>query len=396
MNSKLFLLRSMAALLATCRKGPARTELDRARLPQLRIALVKLDGIGDFILATSFLRVFRQELPGAEVTLFCRQPAGELASQQFPEWTVVGIPWPQRSLKGVLLNGTTRRQIKARPPFDLLLDLCVYRDFIQATVASWIPARQKIALQNARAPGHQLPLEHLVYDLRLPPPDYTRQAVLPDLQNHGLLAEYLFPGVPGGQILLPSLMVSDAEKKVIARRLAPGLDAPFLLVCPGAGASIREYPPLELAKAVTAAVAVAPLPVVIAGSKQDARTTDALAEALSRAGVKTINLTGALNLAEHTALMSQARAVLCMETSHAHLAGALGRPAVVIIGGGNYGVFAPWGESATFRWLTNRVPCFGCAWICIHDRPLCIQDIPAAVIAQNLAEVLAAGEKAKK
>jgi ADP-heptose:LPS heptosyltransferase len=392
MSFKMWLLRLMAAAMATHRKGPARPELDRRLLPRQRIALVKLDGIGDFILATSFLQVFKRELPEADVTLFCKKPAGDLARQQFPGWTVVEISWPQKNLvRGVLCNESNRRATKGQPPFDLLLDLRTYRDFIETTIVSWIPARQKIALKNPRQAGGwqaRLLREHRIYDQLLPPPDYARQAIIPDLQNHARLAGYLFPNLPGDSVNLPRLTISDEEKKRIAGRFAPDLDAPFLLVCPGAGASIREYPAAELAKAVIAAVSGTPLRVVIAGAKQDAGMADELAGALGRAGIKTLNLTGSLNLAEHAVLMSLARAVLCMETSHAHLAGALGRPAVVIIGGGHYGLFGPWGESPTFRWLTNRVPCFGCNWICTQDRPICIQDLPAAVIAKNLAEVL--------
>ena len=66
----------------------------------------------------------------------------------------------------------------------------------------------------------------------------------------------------------------------------------------------------------------------------------------------------------------------------------MGTPAVVILGGGHHGFFAPWGESQTFRWLTNRLPCYGCNWECIHDRLLCIEDISPGVIAKNVVEVL--------
>ena len=165
MKLKLVPLRLMAAMMASYRKGPARPELDRARLSQQRIALVKLDGIGDFILATSFLQTFRRELPQADVTFFCRQPVGELARQQFPGWSVVEIPWPQRAAWQLLLDGTTRRRIKSQKPFDLLLDLRVYRDFIETTLASWIPARQKIAQKNPHLPAKRwwhLPNEYLI------------------------------------------------------------------------------------------------------------------------------------------------------------------------------------------------------------------------------------------
>ena len=99
------------------------------------------------------------------------------------------------------------------------------------------------------------------------------------------------------------------------------------------------------------------------------------------------------DLAEHVALISLSPAVLTMETAHAHIAGALGVPAVVITGGGHYGIFAPWAESQNFRWLVNPLPCFGCNWRCIYDRPLCIQDILPARIAGNLMEILKGGSR---
>lgn len=397
-NFKPTALRLMAALLASYRDGPPRPELDRARRPHQRIALVKLDGIGDFILATGLLRGLREQWRGADATLFCRAEVGALARQQFPEWTVTEIPWPQNAAKKILLNRTLRRRLKSQPAFDLLLDLRTHRDFIERTVASWIPARQKIAPRNPHPPAGRwarLPDDERIYDHLVEMPARHFDGVPQDLQNHRALAEHLFPGLSGGAVTTPRLFVTAAEKESLVRRFAPSLNAPFLLVCPGARAAIREYPAAELARVVADAVAVSPLNVVVAGSRLDAGATGRFIEAAERLGVKTLNLTGALNLAEHLALMALARTVLCMETSHAHMAGALGVPAVVILGGGHHGQFAPWGESPTFRWLTHPLPCYGCNWICIHDRPVCIQDIPAAAVAKNLAEVVTLAKSAR-
>ena len=391
-NLKLIPLHLMAALMASYRRGPARPEMDRTQLAQQRIALVKLDGIGDFVLATGLLRLIERELPQAKVTLFCRRPVGELARQQFPGWSVEEVFDLRNKARQILLDRATQRQIQSLKPFDLLLDLRTYRDFIERTIASWIPARQKIAPANPYLPAsrwRRRPLETGIYDLLIPPMPVAEEAGIPrELQNHQALAKFLFAGLTGGQAPSPRLTVSDGEKIKLARRFSPALDAPFLLVCPGARAAIREYPAEELAKAVADAVGGSSLPVVVAGSKQDANIIGAFNGALGRLGIKVLDLTGVLNLAEHLVLISLAQAVLCMETSHAHMAGAVGTPAVVILGGGHHSYFAPWGESPTFRWLTNRLPCFGCNWVCSQPRPICIQDIPPAVIARNLAEVL--------
>src|SRR5687768_5534070 len=105
------------------RRGPARTDLDRAALGRQRIAFVKLDGIGDFVLATALLQICRAKWPRADITLFCRNPVGQLARQQFPDWSVVELPARSRPLKHIFLQGAARGALENQKPFDLLLDL---------------------------------------------------------------------------------------------------------------------------------------------------------------------------------------------------------------------------------------------------------------------------------
>ena len=393
-----FLRKTMATAMVSYRRGAANPEVDQTQWKQQRIALVKLDGIGDFVLATTFLQIFKNQAAGSDVTLFCRRPVGEIARQQFPAWTVFELPARQTSLKSIYFNGPTRRRLKSQQPFDLLVDLRASRDMGDSAVASWIPAKTKIALQNAYPESLawvKCPAEERIYDKLLPLPDYEDSGAARDIQNHRLLAEYFFPNLPDCRSALPKLAVTQLEKERLAQRFSPKLDGHFLLVCPGASSPIREYPVKSLAAAIFQVLKEQAVSVVIAGGKSDARTTVPLTEALKGATVP-INLSGRLNLAEHVTLISLSSAVLTMETSHAHIAGALGIPAVVILGGGHYGIFAPWGESQNFRWLVNPLPCFGCNWRCIYDRPLCIQDILPARIAGNLMKILKSGSRTRR
>jgi ADP-heptose:LPS heptosyltransferase len=189
------------------------------------------------------------------------------------------------------------------------------------------------------------------------------------------------------------LVVRSAEKDELGKylRATKGFDPtqPFLLVCPGARHPIREYPPSRLATALRQIVRRRRIPLVIAGSSDDDRTTRPLMTYLDDISA-VFNLAGCMSLRQHVVLTSMAEAVLTMESSTAHIAGALGRPAVVLIGGGHSGVFGPWGQSDTFRWLQHRIPCYGCAWECVRDYPACIHDIAAEAIATNVLEILAA------
>jgi ADP-heptose:LPS heptosyltransferase len=388
-----FLRKTMAAAMVSYRKGAPNPEIDRSRLNCQRIALVKLDGIGDFVLATSFLNLFKSQVPNAKITLFCRKPVREIARQQFPEWQVVELPGRQTPIKTIYFDGVTRRRLKSQTPFDLLLDLRAYRDMGDSATASWIPARTKLALENAYQQSLSwvvCPAENRIYDRLLPLPHYQDSGVARDIQNHRLFAEFLFPELADCRSVLPKLAVSQSEKEALTRRFSPKLDSPFLLVCPGTSSNsspIREYPTKQLAGAILQVLEKQPMTLVIAGAKSDARTILPLVKELNNVP-SLVNLSGQLDLAQHSSLISLSRAVLSMESSHSHIAGALGIPAVVIIGGGLYGNCAPWGESKTFRWLTHPLPCFGCHWSCIYDRPLCIQDIPPTQIAKNLLEIL--------
>jgi ADP-heptose:LPS heptosyltransferase len=393
---KLLPLHLLAALMATYRTGPARREPDRNAWAQQRIALLKLDGIGDFILATGFLRTVQQAWPRASITLFCRQPIGDLARQQFPGWSIVEIPQKRGAVREIWQDKTTRHRLQSQPPFDLLIDLRTYRDFLDEVVTSWIPAHYKLACQNPyrhQQSWARWPDDQRIYDRLLEIPPGCDLRVAQDIQCYQLLARWLFPQTPALENAQPRLTLNPAAETHVANILANQFQLaarqPFLLVCPGTSSPIKEYPIQALAEAIQTVATRHSLPVLITGSRSDERTTKPL-YALLKNQCRVIDVSGQFNLIQHPALVSLARAVISMDTCHAHFAGALGTPAVVILGGGQFGLFAPWGESPTYRWLTHSLPCFGCHWACTQDHIKCIQDIPAAAIVKALTEVLAA------
>jgi len=396
---KLLPLRLLAALMSTYRSETARQAPDRSAWAQQRIALLKLDGIGDFILATGFLRTVHQEWPQAKITLFCRQPIGDMARQQFPGWSVVEIPQKRSAIREIWQDKSTRRLLQFQPPFDLLIDLRTYRDFLDEVVTSWIPAHYKLACQNpyrVNTDWSRWPDDQRIYDQLLKIPADGDARVAQDIQSYQFLARWLFPQMPTLKNALPRLTLDPAAETHVANVLATQFQLtaqqPFLLVCPGTSSPTKEYPIPALAEAIQTVAARHSLPILITGSRSDARTTKPLYELLKNQ-CRVIDVSGQFNLAQHPALVARARAVLSMDTGHAHFAGALGTPTVVILGGGQFGLFAPWGESPTYRWLTHSLPCFGCHWVCSQSYIKCIQDIPVPAIINALSEVLAASSE---
>jgi ADP-heptose:LPS heptosyltransferase len=101
------------------------------------------------------------------------------------------------------------------------------------------------------------------------------------------------------------------------------------------------------------------------------------------------NLCGRLKLTETAGILLQSELVFATESAMAHLSVALRRPTIAILGGGHYGLFAPWGtKAAPVHWISNRIDCYGCNWSCIYDSAICIHNIPPAQIIEKSLDLL--------
>jgi ADP-heptose:LPS heptosyltransferase len=97
------------------------------------------------------------------------------------------------------------------------------------------------------------------------------------------------------------------------------------------------------------------------------------------------DLRGQTTLEELAQEIVQADLFLGVDTGPAHLALALGKPTVVVLGGGDYGRFFPYGKA---RVVTRQMDCFQCHWECRYDRALCLHDIPPGDIVKEVFEEL--------
>ena len=80
-----------------------------------------------------------------------------------------------------------------------------------------------------------------------------------------------------------------------------------------------------------------------------------------------IDLTGRTDLAQLLDLMNHAQLVVSNDTGPAHLSIALGRPTVVIVGGGHFGSFVPYPKEITpptARFVYKKMECYHCFWRC--------------------------------
>ncbi len=137
--------------------------------------------------------------------------------------------------------------------------------------------------------------------------------------------------------------------------------------------------------------------MVIAGGPGDRAAAAAL---LRELGGNAEDFAGRSTLGETAAILAGARLVVSNETAAAHIAAAVGTPAVCVLGGGHYGRFMPYqAEEGRDHGIppivvARKMDCYGCNWDCIYPRgpgePVrCIKEIAAEEVWRQVEACLA-------
>lgn len=122
---------------------------------------------------------------------------------------------------------------------------------------------------------------------------------------------------------------ADRSKLWLPRPPEPGMVESAVIVHPGAAHPARRWPADRFAS-VAQHLAADGHPVVVTGSRAEAELAAAVARAADLPA-STV-LAGHTDLVELTALVADARLVVCGDTGIAHLATAFGTPSVVLFG----------------------------------------------------------------
>ncbi|NQV85374.1 MAG: glycosyltransferase family 9 protein [Rhodospirillales bacterium] len=165
-----------------------------------------------------------------------------------------------------------------------------------------------------------------------------------------------------------------AETPQIPWRAAPApLDgwtaggAPYAVLNPGSNEPGRRWPLKGYAE-IARRLLQRGLRVVFVGRPDEQGDGAAIKEIVGEAGV--VNLTGKTHLPQLLDLMAGAALVVSNDTGPAHLGIAIGRPTVVIVGGGHFGSFVPYPDEVTppgARFVYREMECYHCFWRC-HKR----------------------------
>jgi heptosyltransferase-2 len=191
------------------------------------------------------------------------------------------------------------------------------------------------------------------------------------------------------QALVAALGIANgpayARVKVPEGTANPITARPYVVLAPGAAyGSAKQWPPARFAElAVT--LAKSGQAVVLVGSRADAATCQAISREAGAASPESlIDLSGRTSLAELTAVLAGAAAVVSNDSGAMHLAGAVGAPVVAVFGATNEHRTAPLvngPDAVPARILATDVWCRPCM---LRDCPIdhrCMTGVTADAVA---------------
>jgi ADP-heptose:LPS heptosyltransferase len=294
------------------------------RLPERprKVVLLRPSRIGDFLCATPALRALRRALPQAQITMITLPLLRELATrlphfdryEPFPGFPGIAEQFfdPRQALDFF-------RRMQAEN-FDLAIQMygsgTYSNPFTLMLGARWTAGFVKEDWAG-------------LLDAALPFPHEGHEV-------ERILALSTFLGAPA--VSTATEFPLQPEDRVTAARFLEGADRPFIGLQTGAREPAHTWAPERLGAAgAELCRRHGGTPIVLAGPEEQA-----LAEEVAHhAGESSLNLAGKTSLPVLGAVIDQLSLLIANDSGPAHIAYALGTPAVVLFGDANPGRYGP-------------------------------------------------------
>ncbi len=347
-----------------------------------RLLVVRLDNLGDVILATPAIHALRAALPRAEITLLA-SPVGAQAGALNPDidkTIVYQAPWmdPERELpRTPSRDASTIAEIR-RQGFDgAILFSSYHQSSLPAAYLCYladVPLRHGASIDG---PGSLLTSRHRH-------PARTLHEV-----ERGLDLVYGVGVEPAGDDLVLQPSPSDwATAREIVADVRRGTN-PVIAIHPGCSCPSRTYPPELFARAARALSRELGARVVWTGLQHEATLIDEIRSELDDPG---LSLAGATDLALLAATIGSCDLAITNNTGPMHVAAAVGTPVVALFALTNPpDEWHPW--KVPHRLLNSPVPCAGCYQrVCPYEQE-CLRRVTANDVVRAASELLGAARQ---
>jgi heptosyltransferase I len=343
----------------------------------MRLVLLRLDRIGDFILGIPAYRAIRKHLPKAHITIVVSSEVGNLAEAcpYFDEVMLFDAGWLKPGTPPLARWESAFRLTRALRAWkaDEVVD---FRDQSRLDPVVTGLSGAKIRVGFARGPGK------LFLTRSVPPPPPGMHQV----ERNLLLLEPL--GVPRDGLHL-EMWAHERDRKTAQSHLPrqeslPG--TPRIAVHVGAATPSKRWNEDAFASLLHELYTAMRADLLILGAQGDAAFAH---EILDDVKCPVINLVGKLTLRETAAILPSCQVFVGCDTGPSHLAAACGVPVVSLFSAANEpAVWRPWGEKV--RVLTRQPDCSPCrSHTCGRtDGYFCMDDIGVDEVVEAVRSFL--------
>lgn len=350
----------IATLIPRCR--PRRT---------FRLVILKLDKLGDAVLAIGAMRTLTKKFGERDTLLVVSTIAEPLFRAEFTNVQIIALPpfcdrfWPDL-LRFLCRHAPQLRAISAEKLVCLRHQASDYLHVIARLIG---PIRSFASTCKKEHTGTTLTFPNLT---RVDYP--TRcEAGSSELEAHRRVVQCVFEEAIHLKEIIPSL---DSIQPTVGEGL---------LVCPIAGAPIRQLSPDSLALTIQKFLDAEP-DVRVTFCIPHSMSQSSWEEALSSMGIGSVRWWTPGSVMALAQAIGEARLVFAPESGPAHLTTALDKPGVFLLGGGHFGLLAPWCRSERQQWISYRMDCYHCGWNCIHREAVCITGVQEEHLSKALLQ----------
>lgn len=350
-----------------------------------RVLIVKLDHVGDVVLAIPAIRALRDSNPNAVIDALVAPGSAFVLAGNAAVNRVLVYDSP-RYRRGAGGTAALREVVTER--YDIIVEL--RGDEATLSLPFRCGARRRVDRGTVRirdwvarrlGGGDRPPLHEVETNLEIVRPLLTRESA------EGVR------GVTPEQVSLER-EVSPESDRSLARKLEQtgvNLREPLVTVHAGSSWRPRAWDPARFAAVADWVRDHYHAQVVFVGS-DDERDIEATIRSNLKGG-RAFWLTGAITWEEVHALLARSALFLGNDSGPAHLAAAAGTPSVVLFGPQDPRRFGPWSTRTLV--LHHRVPCWPCAQTrCVRPEHPCVNDITVAEVTAAIARLLDVGARA--
>jgi len=344
--------------------APARWDWSDVR----KVLLVRLRSIGDTVLATPSLFALKRFLPNVKIDILVEDWVAPLLDNHPHVDNVVVL---ERG--GFMTRARVARELRAAN-YDVVYNLH------GGTTATFLTratgARHRVGFktyQYAQLHNHQAPSPLLLWE---------QQKTHSVEQQLALLG---WTGVPVTDRPRTQLGISEQAAETVNKLLGKaGLsEQKIALIHPAAAFATKQWAVESFARVAEFVAERGFAPVAIAAPNEKAL----LEKLCSEASVKITTFD--LSLPEVTALAARSQLFVGNDSGIAHIASAVGTPAVVIFGSSNIAHWRPW-NSAPAEVVFEEMPCQPChGYFCEKfEQPECILRVPVTRVIAAIERLL--------